>query len=187
MPMTRTFHAERSPKSTRRGEQVRCDAQGLDGLRNQIAGAHHVADAQPRRQLHIHLAGLQLLPACTGYRAAVRGSPRSASRSVIVRPPECATALNGPGPPATGTRPSARRRGGSNGKEQGRSVSPAPRSQVKLAPLPAPERPARRAASSCDRPISRGLRMDRDAHRQRRCHPAAECAPRAPCARRLPA
>ena len=44
----------------RRGEQVRLSAQRFNRLRNQVARAHHVADAQSRRQLHIHLARLQL-------------------------------------------------------------------------------------------------------------------------------
>ena len=42
------------------GEEMRGDAQRLDGFRDRVAGAHHVADAQAGRELHIDFARAQL-------------------------------------------------------------------------------------------------------------------------------
>ena len=61
MPMTMTFHARESPDassaSVREGAGVTPIPSIASGT--MVAGTHHVADAQARRQLHVDLSRLQ--------------------------------------------------------------------------------------------------------------------------------
>ena len=57
---SRSTPTDRPTVSFRRRQQMRRHAQLLNRLGNQVARAHHVADPQARRQLHVHLPRLQV-------------------------------------------------------------------------------------------------------------------------------
>ena len=166
MPITITFHADRSPE-VRSESDNRCGmcAQFLDGLGNGVAGSHHVADAQTPAPASRPPCGSSVARACRCCMAAGPGSRRFANRTHRRGPPKRATASSVYAPDFS------RRR--SDRKQNWLGIALGGAFEMRLGRFRAPSFGELQATPFLRRPPARARLHERAA----RCHPGAECAP----------